>query len=102
MSGEGGMMDPERIVLGVDFTGGMLRAAPWIQRHLAPQAGLTLVHAVERVEPPAYLRRLLPANGNLAQRRRLEDAKRRLREWSRAARIRSAGVVVREGRPDQV
>lgn len=51
----------KKIVVGTDFTEAATAAARWIARHLAPDAELILVHAVELSQPPSFLRGLLTA-----------------------------------------
>lgn len=56
-----------KVVVGTDFTEAANAAARWIARHLAPDAELILVHAVELTQPPSFLRSLLPASEETAE-----------------------------------
>lgn len=90
-------MDIEQIVIGVDFSGIMTRAAPWVCRHFAPGAAVTLVHAAERAAVPAFLRDLMPPRAVDAE---LRDAEQRLREWAADAGLTEPEIVVSEERAD--
>src|SRR5678816_969451 len=94
-------MEIARVVIGVDFSGVMARAAPWVRTNFAPTAEVTLVHAAERPEIPTFLRALVPA-GEERHARELSEAETRLREWQTSVGLADAHIVVREGRADDV
>lgn len=94
-------MDIARVVIGVDFSGVMTRAAPWVRTNFAPTAAVTLVHAAEWPEIPTFLRALVPS-GEARHARELREAAARLCEWQASVGMPDAHIVVREGRADDV
>jgi nucleotide-binding universal stress UspA family protein len=94
-------VDTERVVIGVDFSGAMMRAAPWVRSYIAPGNKLVLVHAAERTDIPPFLHSLIASDDEFRA-RDLDAAETRLREWRDAAGLCDARIVVREGRADEV
>jgi nucleotide-binding universal stress UspA family protein len=89
------------IVVGMDFSGVMLRGAPWVSRHIAPGHELVLTHAAEHPPVPPFLHSLVGLDGE-RQARELDVAKKRLKEWRDVTGLCEARIVVREGRADEV
>jgi nucleotide-binding universal stress UspA family protein len=48
-------VNPDRVVVGVDFSDAALAAARWVANHFAPGAELVLVHIVPRPAMPPYV-----------------------------------------------
>jgi adhesin HecA-like repeat protein len=88
-----------RIVFGVDFSGAMLRAAPWITRCFAPGAPVTLAHALDLPRIPSFLRSVVD---HVDAERAREKATLRLTHWRESAGLPDSELVVRDGRPDAV
>lgn len=66
----------ERVVVGVDFSDPSIAAVLWTARHLAPDAELMLVHAIDVPEPPAFLRGRFPPRQVLVESARAGAAER--------------------------
>ncbi len=92
-------MTGDRVVIGVDFSGGTLRGAPWAARHIVPQARMTLAHALDLPRIPSFLRSVVD---DIDVVRAHQAAIERLTEWRVAAGLGDAELTVREGRPDVV
>jgi nucleotide-binding universal stress UspA family protein len=54
-------VDLRRVLIGTDFSEASMAAARWTARHLAPDAELVLMHAVDVPKPPVFLLGVLPA-----------------------------------------
>lgn len=53
-------MELKRVLVGVDFSDASTAVIRWVGRHLAADAELVLLHALDVPAPPSFLRRLLP------------------------------------------
>jgi universal stress protein E len=71
----------EHVLVGTDFSENAQAAVRWAAQHFVPglSAGLTLAHAVDVPQPPAFLRRVLPASEDVAA-KALEEGRVRLAE----------------------
>jgi universal stress protein E len=69
------------VLVGTDFSQNAQAAVRWAAQHFVPglPAGLTLAHAVDVPQPPAFLRRVLPPSEDVAA-RALEEGRVRLAE----------------------
>ncbi|MDX1660620.1 MAG: universal stress protein [Gemmatimonadota bacterium] len=86
------------IVVGVDFCRPSIEAARWTACHLAPDADVVIVHAVDVPAPPSFLRGRLPPHDELVETVR-EGAGKRFEEmgaWTSDPRI---SLDVRTGPP---
>lgn len=88
----------DRIVIGMDFSPQAIDAARWVSRSLAPEAGLTLVHAICIPEPPALLRGLFPPREALVDTTRV-GANQRLREVAELLGPDRSKLEIRVGEP---
>lgn len=70
-------MTPERILVGIDFEASSAAALDWIRGWLIDDTELVLVHAIEPIAPPAFLRPLLP-EGEAMQAAECERARQRM------------------------
>ncbi len=88
----------DRIVIGMDFGPPAVAAARWVRRHVAPDAGLVLVHAICIPEPPAILRGRFPARASLIDTERV-GANQRLQEIRQSLESDRVRVEIRVGEP---
>lgn len=89
-------MNLHRIVIGIDFSEPSTQAARWVATHLAPDAEVVLVHAVDIPAPPGPLRHLATPPDTLEETAR-EGADQRLRAVSRSAGLHRSWIEVRRG-----
>jgi universal stress protein E len=94
----------DRILLGTDFSENSLVAARWAAQHLAPplSADVILAHAVDLPQPPAFLRRMLPASNDEVRTAALAEATARLHEVAATLGGASVQVEARSGVSHQV
>lgn len=90
------IMDGVAVVLGVDFSPVMLRAAPWISGILFPDSRITVAHAIERPRIPPFLKNVVREESESAA-TTLAEAETRLAEWKEAVGLPHAESFVREG-----
>lgn len=94
-------MQLNSVVVGFDFSPTVVRAASWVHRCLAPNAQLTLVHAVEPDPLPVYLRHRFSSKADWVA----EEEARAHRNLQNAARDHELGnvaLVVRRARPHEL
>lgn len=94
-------MIARRVVIGVDYSSVAIRTAKWVARYIAPGAEVVLVHATECTPVPSYARSLLIGRGDPIE-VQLDQDRKRLEGWRDENAIRSAKVIAREGRADEV
>lgn len=86
----------ERILVAIDFSDPSVDALRWAARRF-PGAEITLFHALERGEPPAYVRRAIGAELDLGREREL-DVRTNLEHLAEECGI-PARILVRTGWP---
>lgn len=86
----------DRILIAIDFSEPSADALRWVARRF-PGSELTLFHALERGEPPAYVRRTLGHELDLAREREL-DVRANLEHLAEESGI-PARILVRTGWP---
>jgi len=94
-------MSFERIVVGVDFSSSVNQAAIWVHNHFAPEALLTLVHAVEPVSVPPFLRHRFASDADRLE-ADLHDATGRVEELINQLGLARAAPMARAGKPHEV
>jgi nucleotide-binding universal stress UspA family protein len=90
-------MKLERVVVGVDFSDDSIAALAWTGRHLAPDAKLVIVHAVDVPEPPPFLRGRFPPTAELIELAR-RGAGDRVRALTGSLGLRDLRAEIRVGR----
>lgn len=94
-------MKLERVVVGTDFSESAASMATWVANHLAPEAHISLVHAVHVTRPPGFLRRhARPPEDVLAEAE--IAATTRMAELARAFAPARTATIVRRGEPFEV
>jgi universal stress protein E len=94
-------MQIRRILAGTDFSELSVSAVRWAARHLAADADLVLVHAIDLPQPPAFLRLLLPTPEEIGDNVRY-GAEARLRELAESLGRDGVRTEVRTGRAPDV
>ncbi|HEY7234001.1 MAG TPA: universal stress protein [Gemmatimonadaceae bacterium] len=91
----------DRIAIGMDFSPTAIATAEWVATSLAPDASITLVHAIEPpARPPFLVANTLPAAVLETDARAL--AEQRLREIAQTIGRGDMGMEVRVGRAHEV
>lgn len=93
-------MELQRIIIGMDFSDAAIDAAAWAKT-LAPDADVTLVHAIEPADRPRFLDRRLPPPEEVEGAAR-EFATRRLDELVKTFGASAARTLVRVGKASEV
>ncbi len=91
----------DRVVIGADFSAPSNAAAAWTTRHFAPDAVHVFAHAVDVMEPPAFLDRGTATRAELVE-GALAQSERRMRELTARLELRHPRVELREGKPSDV
>jgi universal stress protein E len=93
----------EHVLVGTDFSENAQAAVRWAAQHFVPglPAALTLAHAVDVPQPPAFLRLVLPPSEDVAA-KALEEARVRLAELARGLGPGQVDAEARCGPPPQV
>ena len=90
-------MKLERVVVGIDFSDDSIATLEWTGRHLAPNAKLIIVHAIDVPEPPAFLRGRFPPTEELIELAR-RGAGDRVRALTDSLGLRDPRSEIRVGR----
>ena len=95
------MPELDRVTVGIDFSETSRSAARWAVRHLVPDSGMSLVHAVDLPRPPSFLRQSLPREEQI-QATLEAGARERMAAFTADLGSPDATAVVRVGRAYQV
>ena len=93
-------MRNDRVIVGMDFSDAAIAASRWIVERFAPDAHVTLVHAVERPPHPHFAAGVLP-DDEFAETYTRESAQERLRDIGASLGASAIDCVVTSGAADE-
>lgn len=96
-----GMIQLDRIVVGVDFSPPSIAAAGWTREHFAPGAACVMVHALDVPQTPSFLRGTFPSRDDVVTSAR-EGAAARLEQLRNTEHWGAVRLEVRDGRAEDV